>query len=635
MAAHRTATLYLSLFMAIRLSGASEPVAYWPTGMDACPCINPWKAPFSLQVGPHGPSVAAAGPMCAIVRASDGFCFPPTYGVPNDEANCSRADWGVDSANCNSANVYNPAWCSSMWCYIDPSDCLRPSEPSAYFPGSWFMSSNNHSSPLHFSYQTCGYVDSFSLSTNSAAQELRTHAARNPSGKMRVGFPGDSSTGYTIVGKKPFSDGTLKVAPGSGVGGTDRSGSVLVLMDNLMQKLRVPWEEIAVSDRSKGYSPSSSFTACVHDVAIGNVDMCWGNFWPTASRRQIASFTGALYLDSFYVIVHQSTRTLSFTDAIVQPFAPFTPSLWALLFTTLGVVGISLVWSSKTEETTFCDMLPQMAGAFVRGWHGFSTGEIKQVVVRSTGGWLTQFFVGFTKTVFIAGYTALTVSTLLKQQGAAVNSFNEAIEARYRFCANPDIIPAVAAQFPAAAEYLVGVPKAEVLDRMDRGECEAGILNEDEWRNLRLWGETHHCDSKVRLPNVLVTVPNAIVVSESISKVLGWAVRAEIEAGNYNAFKTIALRNYTANLCPEASATTHKAKLGVSDLGAPLLMLFLAAMMALVLSRVGMVMDAKADRAKKAFDKDGDGRLTTAEFVRSMTKKVSTPSSALSASMSA
>jgi hypothetical protein len=75
------------------------------------------------------------------------------------------------------------------------------------------------------------------------------------------------------VGLNNYTNGGRKVEPFRGIGGTNRSGSVLVFMDRLMRRLGVPWEEVAVSARSREYSPSSSFTACVHDVAIGNVDM--------------------------------------------------------------------------------------------------------------------------------------------------------------------------------------------------------------------------------------------------------------------------------------------------------------------------------------------------------------------------
>ena len=53
-------------------------------------------------------------------------------------------------------------------------------------------------------------------------------------GRLRIGFPGDSASGYTIVGMNKFPDGSNKVEPGKGVGGTDRSGSMLVFMDDMM-----------------------------------------------------------------------------------------------------------------------------------------------------------------------------------------------------------------------------------------------------------------------------------------------------------------------------------------------------------------------------------------------------------------
>jgi hypothetical protein len=49
----------------------------------------------------------------------------------------------------------------------------------------------------------------------------------------------------------------------------------------MLRDLRVPLEIVPISDRSREFSPSSSYTACVHDVAIGQVDLCVGNFWPT------------------------------------------------------------------------------------------------------------------------------------------------------------------------------------------------------------------------------------------------------------------------------------------------------------------------------------------------------------------
>ena len=76
------------------------------------------------------------------------------------------------------------------------------------------------------------------------------------------------------MGSKTYKDGTPKVPPRQGVGGTNRSGSVLVFMAKLLEESKVPWEEVHISPRSYAFSPSSSWTACVHEVALGNTDMC-------------------------------------------------------------------------------------------------------------------------------------------------------------------------------------------------------------------------------------------------------------------------------------------------------------------------------------------------------------------------
>jgi len=224
-------------------------------------------------------------------------------------------------------------------------------------------------------------------------------------GKLRVAFPGDSSSLYTLVGSsKLYPDGTPKVVPGKGIGGTNRSGSVPVFFDTIFAELGVPWHEIAITERSHEYSPTSSFTACVHDVAIGQVDMpglglgltararasyspnpynvaiggqvdmCWGNFWPTATRRQLASFSGSFYQDSFHVLVPLSSNQAgSWGAAFTVPFAPFTAELWVMIFSILGVVGVMTV-----------EYIPRLLPALTRSDTGLTPEEPR--LVEAAGG---------------------------------------------------------------------------------------------------------------------------------------------------------------------------------------------------------------------------------------------------------
>ena len=172
---------------------------------------------------------------------------------------------------------------------------------------------------------------------------------------------------YTIVGRKAYPIGTaeagqLKVPIGQGVGGSNRSGAIPAFMDAVFQEHAIPWEEVPLSQRSKDFSPDSSFTACVHEVAIGHTDMCWANFWPTSMRSAMASFTSSLYEDEFVTVVHANPPASSFIDAFARPFEPFTWDLWVLVFTVFGLVGITLAYENDTESKDLWDFFGEPCG---------------------------------------------------------------------------------------------------------------------------------------------------------------------------------------------------------------------------------------------------------------------------------
>ena len=76
-------------------------------------------------------------------------------------------------------------------------------------------------------------------------------------------------------------------------------------------------------------------------------------------------------------------------------------------------------------------------------------------------------------------------------------------------------------------------PKRDkILKGIDAGECEAGILTLDEWRQIRI-GSPNVCRTKARLPDVIFTMPNTIVVRDEIAQLFGWAVSTAVDAGRY------------------------------------------------------------------------------------------------------
>ena len=197
----------------------------------ACPCVDPWA------------NSGAAGCNSGQVRGST-MCLPANYGAASCEA------WDEQHPDCAGDDA--PGWCTTSWCYVDASNCDRPANDydvtwatAAPAAGSGFSRA-----ALVRSYETCGNVNTYEddrlTSTLAGAH-------------YRISFPGDSSSGYTILTQ---ADGT-------------KTGSVVRFMEDIRDATGFTWEIHEVSDTSRGRY-SSSFTACVHEVAIGETDLCIG-----------------------------------------------------------------------------------------------------------------------------------------------------------------------------------------------------------------------------------------------------------------------------------------------------------------------------------------------------------------------
>jgi hypothetical protein len=150
---------------------------------------------------------------------------------------------------------------------------------SSYFAGNATgAEKRNAGSHLSYSYQTCGYLNTFTDIT-----ERRSAALKGM--KLRVAFPGDDDSGYTLV---TALDGS-------------KQGSYVSFMRRLSARYEFKFIVQNLSASSKAKYPKSSFTACVHDVAVNHTDLCIANFWLTPERRLMASMTAPVSSDIFYL----------------------------------------------------------------------------------------------------------------------------------------------------------------------------------------------------------------------------------------------------------------------------------------------------------------------------------------------
>ena len=144
---------------------------------------------------------------------------------------------------------------------------------------------------------------------------------------LRVAFPGDDDSGYTIL-----------TTPAG-----QKAGSYVKFMQRLASENSFTFTEQPLSATSRALYPRSSFTACVHEVAIGNVDLCVGNFWITTERRLLGAMTHSVTSDDFYLVTLRRKAQSQYelvVDGAGKLFTPLEGNLW---FAILAAVVYSAV----------------------------------------------------------------------------------------------------------------------------------------------------------------------------------------------------------------------------------------------------------------------------------------------------
>ena len=133
-----------------------------------------------------------------------------------------------------------------------------------------------------------------------------------------MSFPGDASDGYTLYSTTIEDDvsdnstGIVSVSSGTVV----KEGSTVDLMMRIFEQLNITYTVHPVSDKSTSRY-SSSYTQCVHEVALNETDLCIGAFWTTSERLLLTSFTTAMYqgIDVYVVLLYVISHF--FNDSLI------------------------------------------------------------------------------------------------------------------------------------------------------------------------------------------------------------------------------------------------------------------------------------------------------------------------------
>ena len=97
----------------------------------------------------------------------------------------------------------------------------------------------------------------------------------------------------------------------------------------------------------------SKSQACVHDVAVGNRDICVADIWLTPERNQLANFLPTVKSDTFRLVVPRKIEEITFYHRISRPFMPFSRAAWFGIGGFLFVIA-AVMWIEKRCEDGSC-----------------------------------------------------------------------------------------------------------------------------------------------------------------------------------------------------------------------------------------------------------------------------------------
>jgi ABC-type amino acid transport substrate-binding protein len=340
-------------------------------------------------------------------------------------------------------------------------------------------------------------------------------------------------------------------------------------MRELAQEVGFTWEVHPVSNWSSTRY-SSSFTSCVHEVALGATDICIGNFWMTAERLALASFSPPLYDDEFRLLVKED-KEIDYLEIILTPTLPFTFTAWTYIVLMVMYSSVALFIINKGEIMRLGEIeddMPSLSDNIAHMIHidkkrhrlmnWFENG-IEGIVKASYFGLIgftgmapanetTNFpgrivTAGFAIFLMIIGatYTGATAAALVSNQGGSnINSLDDVLKSGQNLCIRRAMSSNFLLRFPEFNGKLQMQDKMpEILTDMDDGKCLAAIIMSDGWDKIVASSPEHCSGSKAKkmLDQVLMSSGNGMPIRDELSQPLSFVIAANIQAAKYFALQ--------------------------------------------------------------------------------------------------
>ena len=239
-------------------------------------------------------------------------------------------EYNDNSADCNPY----PNSCKRQWCYVNMEICKLNklnkklcedaggrigSMKSKYCRGRPVTESMyvNDSLSLSYSYETCGALGSY----NESRFEKWISG-------VQIQYTIDKRDHYPNSLLKELIDQAIEEY-GFLEDERNKKANTLSIREKPRLNDSLPFGEGNWWTEQSASTFNDSYSKCVHDVAIGNTDLCVADIWITPNRAAMAHFLPPVRFDHFYLMAFSEERTTwELGSLLSRPFKPFYWDAW-------------------------------------------------------------------------------------------------------------------------------------------------------------------------------------------------------------------------------------------------------------------------------------------------------------------
>lgn len=326
-----------------------------------------------------------------------------------------------------------------------------------------------------------------------------------------------------------------------GQAGTARWKAMANFVQQILLEMRVPAEVLSYRQLSASSAAlyASEYSRCAHDVSLGHLDLCIGDFWDTPERRKKkVTFSNTVYSEAFYLYTRFVEEEKSLSERLTEPLRPFKLSLWLLICAVVVAAGFILLYFERSAPGGDFDGL-NWAG-FVKQCLFLSGSSLVDGTIvfspKTPSGKLFSVVLAFFICVVIASFTGNTASFLLHQTPHSdVRDLDQALSLGYRICMQEAMAQQLLEVYPALHQHgVVTVSGWDNFPSMERGDCDATVQAEPLAMEIHSYGE--FCQfHKVGRP--IFAVPTAVVVSDRIKVMFDEALVTKRMDGSWSSLE--------------------------------------------------------------------------------------------------